>query len=92
MPGPALPGRNCVSPASSSASSSDVGQVSAIWLELLVAVLWYNGAWFAGNTTHWKGYPSVTDPGDRYTPVMWSGWVGNMTTILALAELRPARA
>jgi peptide/nickel transport system substrate-binding protein len=52
--------------------------------------LWYNGAWFQGNDTYWKGYPSSTNPADRNTPVMWIGWLGNMTTVLALAQLRAA--
>ena len=52
--------------------------------------LWYNGAWFQAQTSVWNNYPSNTNPSDRYTPVMWNGWLGNMTTILALAQIKPA--
>jgi len=64
-------------------------QIETNFLKTLPEIpLWYNGAWFQGNTTFWKGYPSSTNPSDAYTPVMWGGWLGNMTTILALAQLR----
>jgi peptide/nickel transport system substrate-binding protein len=52
--------------------------------------LWYNSAWFQGNTHYWKDYPSFTNPTDSYTPIMWAGWLGCMTTVLGLADLRPA--
>ncbi len=52
--------------------------------------LWYTGAWFQANTRFWKGYPSSTSRNDQYTPVMWNGWLGSMTTVLALARLRRA--
>jgi peptide/nickel transport system substrate-binding protein len=52
--------------------------------------LWYNGAWFQAQSTVWKNYPSSVNPSDQYTPVLWHGWIGNMTTVLALAQLVPA--
>ena len=51
--------------------------------------LWYNGAWFQANTKRWQNYPSSTDHDDQYTPVMWPGWLGSTTTVLALAQLKP---
>jgi len=50
--------------------------------------LWYTGAWFEANTKVWEGYPSSTSKDDHYTPVMWRGWLGSATTVLALAALR----
>ena len=50
--------------------------------------LWYTGAWFQANTKVWRGYPSSQSKGDQYTPVMWRGWLGSATTVLALAALR----
>ena len=57
---------------------------------LPVIPLWYNGAWFQGQTKYWTNYPSSTSPTDQYTPIMWHGWLGAMTTIYALANLKPA--
>ena len=74
------------------ALSSIYGQIETNFLQKLPEVpLWYNGAWFQGNTTYWKGYPSSTTPSNQYTPVMWGGWLGAMTTVYALANLRPAK-
>jgi peptide/nickel transport system substrate-binding protein len=53
--------------------------------------LWYNGAWFQGNTQYWSDYPSSTGT-DQNMPVMWNGYIGAMTTVLALAELKPTPA
>ena len=67
------------------------GQLEQRFLQTLPEVpLWYNGAWFQGNTTVWTNYPSSVNPQDQYTPVMWHGYLGAMTTILGLAELKPA--
>jgi peptide/nickel transport system substrate-binding protein len=52
--------------------------------------LWYGGAWFQASTSHWDNYPSATAAHDNYTPVMWAGWLGCATTVLALAQLTPA--
>jgi peptide/nickel transport system substrate-binding protein len=66
-------------------------QLESRFLQTLPEVpLWYNGAWFQGNTTYWKNYPSSTNPNDQYTPIMWHGWLGAMTTIYGLANLEPA--
>jgi peptide/nickel transport system substrate-binding protein len=51
--------------------------------------VWYNGAWFQGNTQYWTNYPSSTGA-DQYMPVMWGGYIGAMTTVYALANLSPA--
>jgi len=67
------------------------GQLEQDFLQALPDVpLWYNGAWFQGQTKYWTNYPSATNPADQYTPVMWHGWLGAMTTIYALANLKPA--
>ncbi len=67
------------------------GQIETRFLQTLPEIpLWYNGAWFQGNTTQWTNYPSSTNPSDEYTPVMWHGYLGAMTTILGLAQLKPA--
>lgn len=58
-------------------------------LQLPVVPLWYSGAWFEASTAHWEGYPSASQHADHYTPVMWPGWLGSTTTVLALAALRP---
>lgn len=66
-------------------------QLETRFLQTLPEVpLWYNGAWFQGNTTYWTNYPSSTNPKDDYTPIMWHGWLGAMTTIYGLAALKPA--
>ncbi len=53
--------------------------------------LWYNGAWFQGNTQYWSNFPSSSGS-DQYMPVMWSGYIGAMTTVYALANLTPTPA
>lgn len=66
-------------------------QIESRFLQTLPEIpLWYNGAWFQGNTRQWTNYPSSTNPADQYTPIMWHGWLGAMTTILGLAQLKPA--
>ena len=52
--------------------------------------LWYNGAWFQAQSTVWADYPSALNKADQYTPVMWGGWLGAMTTVYALAQIRRA--
>ena len=56
-----------------------------------VIPLWYNGAWFQGNTEYWQDYPSNAGS-DQNMPVMWAGYIGAMTTVYALASLQPASA
>jgi peptide/nickel transport system substrate-binding protein len=50
--------------------------------------LWYNGVWFQGNTQYWSNFPSSTG-NDQNIPAMWNGYIGAMTTVLALANLKP---
>jgi peptide/nickel transport system substrate-binding protein len=50
--------------------------------------IWYNGAWFQGNTKYWTSYPSNGTANDS-TPVLWGGYIGAMTTVYALAALKP---
>ena len=65
-------------------------QLETIFLQNLPEIpLWYNGAWAQFNTATWHDYPVSTSPNDQYTPVMWGGWLGNMTTVLALAQIEP---
>ena len=52
----------------------------------------YNGAWFQGNNTYWTGFPSSANPNDQNTPVLWNNYLPTMTTIFALAALRPAKS
>ena len=54
-----------------------------------VIPLWYNGAWFQGDTQVWQDYPSSAGT-DQNMPVMWNGYIGAMTTVYALANLKPA--
>jgi peptide/nickel transport system substrate-binding protein len=65
-------------------------QLETIFLQNLPEIpLWYNGAWAQFSTKYWHDYPTSTSPNDQYTPQMWHGWVGAMTTVLALAQLEP---
>jgi len=67
-------------------------QLEATFLQNLPEIpLWYNGAWFQGNDTLWKDFPSSTNPSDQNVPVMWGGYLGAMTTVYALAALRPVK-
>lgn len=59
--------------------------------ELPEIPLWYTGAWFQASTRHWQGYPSDARGACHYTPVMWPGWLGSTTTVLALTCLRQAK-
>jgi peptide/nickel transport system substrate-binding protein len=51
--------------------------------------VWYNGAWFQGNTQYWTNY-AANGTTDENTPVMWEGYLGAMTTVYALADLTQA--
>jgi peptide/nickel transport system substrate-binding protein len=53
--------------------------------------LWYNGIWFQGNTQYWSNFPSSTSSNDQNIPAMWSGYIGAMTTVPALAQLTPVK-
>jgi peptide/nickel transport system substrate-binding protein len=50
--------------------------------------VWYNGAWFQGNTKYWTSYPA-NGTGNSNTPVLWGGYIGAMTTVYGLAALKP---
>jgi peptide/nickel transport system substrate-binding protein len=68
------------------------GQLETDFLQQLPVIpVWYNGAWFQGNTQYWTSYPSSTGS-DQYMPVMWNNYIGAMTTVYALANLQPAPA
>jgi peptide/nickel transport system substrate-binding protein len=75
---------------------SDTAKLDSIYTQLETDFLqqlpeipvWYNGAWFQGNSQYWSNYPSSTTS-DQYTPVMWYGYLGAMTTVYALASLTP---
>ena len=79
---------------------TDTSKLDSIYTQLETSFLqqlpeipvWYNGAWFQGNTKYWTTYPSSSSSGDQNTPVMWYGYLGAMTTVYALAELKPAPA
>jgi peptide/nickel transport system substrate-binding protein len=70
--------------------ASIYGQLETDFLQQLPEIpVWYNGAWFQGNTKYWASYPSTTTS-NQNTPVMWYGYLGAMTTVYALASLKPA--
>jgi peptide/nickel transport system substrate-binding protein len=77
-------------------SPTDTAKLGSIYTQLQtdffaqepVIPLWYNGAWFQGNTQFWSDYPSSSGS-DQNVPVMWNGYIGAMTTVPALANLRP---
>jgi peptide/nickel transport system substrate-binding protein len=78
---------------------TDTAKLDSIYAELEtdffaqepVIPLWYNGAWFQGNTSVWSDYPASTGS-DQNMPVMWAGYLGAMTTVYALAGLKPTPA
>jgi peptide/nickel transport system substrate-binding protein len=77
-----------ISPANTKGAQAVYSQLEQIFLQTLPEIpLWYNGAWAQYNTSYWKDFPTVAT--DHYTPIMWGGWLGNMTTVLALAHLQP---
>ncbi|MGP8208843.1 MAG: ABC transporter substrate-binding protein [Acidimicrobiales bacterium] len=77
-------------PYAAKAAAKIYAQLEADFLQALPEIpLWYSGAWFQANTSYWQGYPSSTSPHDEYTPLMWPGWLGSMTTVYALAQLEP---
>jgi peptide/nickel transport system substrate-binding protein len=65
------------------------GQLETDFLQQLPVIpVWYNGAWFQGNTQYWSNYPSSTGS-DQNMPIMWNNYIGAMTTVYALASLQP---
>jgi peptide/nickel transport system substrate-binding protein len=79
--------------------TSDTSKLDSIYAQLEkdflqqqpMIPLWYNGAWFQGNTQYWSNFPSRTGS-DQNMPVMWNGYIGAMTTVEALANLTPTPA
>ena len=73
-------------PSSDTATLNSIyGTLEKDFLQQLPEIpLWYNGAWFQGNDTYWKNFPSSTNPSDQNVPVMWGGYLGAMTTVYAL--------
>jgi peptide/nickel transport system substrate-binding protein len=70
--------------------NSIYGQLETNFLRDLPQIpLWYNGAWFQGQTHNWTGYPADGSASEN-TPQLWRGYIGSMTTIYALANLKPA--
>jgi len=75
---------------------TDTAKLQAIYTQLEKDFLqqvpqipvWYNGAWFQGNTKYWSSYPA-SGTANENTPVMWGGYLGAMTTVYALAALTP---
>lgn len=71
-----------------SARQAVFNQLETIELQTLPEIpLWYNGAWAQFNSSEWTNWPGASKVGDQYTPVMWAGWLGQMTTVLALAHI-----
>ena len=65
-------------------------QLESDFLQQLPQIpVWYNGAWFQGSTKYWQDYPA-TGGSNQNMPVMWGGYIGAMTTVYALANLKPA--
>jgi peptide/nickel transport system substrate-binding protein len=80
-----------VPPVDTSRLQRTYGQLEKDFLRALPEIpLWYGGAWAEGNKTYWTDFPSSSNHADQYTPVLWPGWLGSTTTVLALAELKPA--
>ena len=79
-------------PTSTATLQSVYSQLERRTLQTMPVIpLWYNGAWAQYNTTYWTNWPSAAPTSNHYTPVMWAGWLGQDTTILALAALKPAK-
>jgi peptide/nickel transport system substrate-binding protein len=51
--------------------------------------LWYNGAWYQGNTTHWTNLPSSVEGAPHHFPITWNNRV-QYGFLLALTEMEPA--
>jgi peptide/nickel transport system substrate-binding protein len=61
-----------------------------IMLQDLPAIpLWYNGAWYQGNTAHWTNLPRDVEGAPHYYPITWNNYV-QYGFLLALTEMEPA--
>ncbi len=79
------------SPSDTAKLNSIYSQLESDFLQQLPVIpVWYNGAWFQGSTKYWQDYPSSSSSSDQNVPVMWGGYIGAMTTVYALANLKPA--
>jgi peptide/nickel transport system substrate-binding protein len=81
---------NKVPPTKPATAKAIHSKIQKYILEELPAIpLWYNGMWSQYNTTYWTNFPKSTGTGLQNTNVVWNGYI-NMTTIDALAKLKPA--
>lgn len=65
-----------------------MSQLQEITLQDLPAIpLWYNGAWFQANNSHWSNYPS--SEGAQIYPITWNNQI-QYGFLKALTELEPA--
>jgi peptide/nickel transport system substrate-binding protein len=79
---------NATATTDTTARTAIFDQLETIELKNLPEIpVWYNGAWAQYSSANWKNWPHAISATDQYTPVMWGGWLGNMTTVLALAQL-----
>jgi peptide/nickel transport system substrate-binding protein len=82
---------NKVPPTKPATAKAIHSKIQKYILEELPAIpLWYNGMWSQYNTTYWTNFPKSTGTGLQNTNVVWNGYI-NMTTIDALAKLKPAK-
>jgi peptide/nickel transport system substrate-binding protein len=56
--------------------------------DLPMIPLWYNGAWYQANTSHWSNFPSAEEGAPHFFPITWNNYV-QFGGILALTELEP---
>jgi peptide/nickel transport system substrate-binding protein len=79
---------NATAMSDTAARQTIFNKLETIELQYLPEIpVWYNGAWAQYSAANWKNWPHSTAKSDQFTPVMWGGWLGNMTTVLALAQL-----
>lgn len=68
-----------------------ISQIQRIQLTDMPAIpLWYNGLWSQWNEAYWTNWPSAADGAPKYLPCTWRGY-WNMTALLMLTELKPAK-
>jgi peptide/nickel transport system substrate-binding protein len=59
--------------------------------ELPAIPLWYNGAWYQANTSHWTSFPSSVEGAPKYVPITWGGW-WELGGLLTLTVIEPVAA
>ncbi len=68
-----------------------ISQIQRIQLTDMPAIpLWYNGLWSQWNEAYWTNWPSAAEGAPKYLPCTWRGY-WNMTALLMLTELKPAK-